>query len=490
MKKTPAAAELAPFDPVQTGFFRFRRMGDRFLITNDFGRHCILSEAEFRNFSAGQLDEASPLYGRLAHDGFIRNRMDFDSQVAGWRSRNRFLWQGPSLHVVVVTLRCNHRCLYCQSNSVAMSNRGCDMSLETARKVVDRIFETTSPAVTIEFQGGEPLVNWPVVEFIVSYARRKNREAGKHLWINLVSNLSLLDDRRLDFLLKNQVNFCTSLDGPADLHNKNRVFSGGDSHARTVGWFKKIYRRTKSKMFRIEALLTVTRASLPRHKAIVDQYVALGARGVFLRSLSPLGMARGVWDRIGYTAEEFLDFYRKACDYILEVNRRQVFFEQTARIFLAKIMTDEDPNFLDLRSPCGAGIGQIAYNFDGGIYSCDEGRMFSRMGDESFRIGSVHEGAYKDSVGHPVIRAIAVASCLDNQICCSSCAYKPYCGVCPVHCYAEQGTIMGHMPSSTRCRIQKGILDYLFEKLEDPKTERIFRKWLKQAKDRISYQRQ
>ncbi|MCX5796726.1 MAG: 4Fe-4S cluster-binding domain-containing protein [Elusimicrobia bacterium] len=290
------------FDPVQAGFFRFRRLGKRFLVTNDFGRYCFLGVEDFQKFIAGKLDQSGPLYARLARDGFIRDRMDFDAQVEGWRSRNSFLWQGPSLHVVVVTLRCNHRCLYCQSNAVAMGGRETDMDRKTAEKVVDRIFESTSQAITIEFQGGEPLVNWPVVKFIVEYARKKNRKAGKNLWINLVSNLSLMDDAKFKFLFDNQVNFCTSLDGPADLHDKNRVFAGGSSHAQAVRWFKKIYQKTLRKMFRIEALLTVTKFSLGRHKDIVDQYVGLGCRGVFLRNLSPLGMAREVWDQIGYTA--------------------------------------------------------------------------------------------------------------------------------------------------------------------------------------------
>ena len=490
MSASVPASAPARFDPVRVGFFRFRPFGKRYLITNDLGRYCFLTREEFQNFTAGVLDKASALYGRLARDGFIRDRMDFNAQAAGWRSRHRFLWQGPSLHIVVVSLRCNHHCRYCQSNAVSMKDRSCDMSLETAEKVVDRIFETTSPSITLEFQGGEPLVNWPAVKFIVSYAWRKNRRAKKGLWINLVTNLSLLDDAKLNFLLKHQVNFCTSLDGPADLHDRNRILPGKSSHAETVRQYKKIYQKTRRKMFRIEALLTVTRASLTRPKDIVNEYVRLGARGIFLRPLSPLGLARGIWDKIGYTAEEFLDFYRKAFDYILEINKRKVLFEQTARIFLAKILTDNDPNFLDLRSPCGAGIGQIAYNFDGGIYACDEGRMFSRMGDEMFRIGDVRRGSYQDSVGHPVIRSIAVASCLDNQVVCSRCAYKPYCGVCPVHCYAEQGDIMGRMPVNTRCRIQKGILDHLFSKLENAENEKVFRQWLRRAEERISYRRQ
>jgi len=484
-----SATELAAppaIDPVKTGFFRFRKVAGKTLITNDVGRHALLSEEEFLRFLSGELLEDEPLHKRLGADGFIRDRMDFDALAGMWAKRHSFLWSGTALHVVVVTLRCNHRCLYCHASSVPMSNRSTDMTEETARRVVDRIFESPNSAITIEFQGGEPLANWPVVRFIVDYARRKNRKAGKSLWLNLVTNLSLMDAEKLDWLLRRGVNFCTSLDGPAELHDRNRPFSGGESHAAVSRWFKEIAERTKRRAFRIDALLTVTRRSLKKPREIVDAYLAVGARGVFLRPLNPYGMAVATWRTIGYEPEEFLAFYREALDRILEVGRERTlkrpFVEQSAHLFLAKIMTDSDPNYLDLRSPCGAGIGQMAYDWDGAVYTCDEGRMIARMGDDTFRIGRVGEGTYAESAGHPAVRALAVASCLDNQPVCTDCAYKPYCGVCPVQCYKEQGDIMGRMPANARCKISRGILDTLFERLQDKRNERVFRAWLKRKK--------
>ncbi|MDE2491371.1 MAG: His-Xaa-Ser system radical SAM maturase HxsB [Elusimicrobia bacterium] len=483
-RRAPAAAAGA-----KPAFFRFRRLGRRILITNDFGRHRLMTDAEFRSFAAGSLDGPPDLLEALARDGFLAERMDFEDLAEAWRARGRYLWQGPTLHIIVVTLRCDHRCLYCQASAGRMSDKGVDMTPETARLVVDRIFESASPALTIEFQGGEPLANWPVVRFIVEYARAKGAETGTSLGLSLVTNLSLMDDEKLDFLLDNGVGLCTSLDGPADLHNANRLFSGGDSHERTTRWFRRISERAGPGRSRIEALLTVTRRSLPRAREIVDEYARVGAGGIFLRSLSPLGLARGLWERIGYAPEEFLAFYREAFARVLELNRDRPFVEQSARLFLAKILSDEDPNFLDIRSPCGAGIGQLAYNFDGSVYTCDEGRMLSRMGDESFRIGSVRSGTRRETVAHPAVRALAVASCLDAQPDCSRCAYKPYCGICPIQCYVEQGDIMGHMPSNSRCRIHKGILDLLFEKLENPKNETLFRRWLRRPEDGSAYQR-
>lgn len=482
----PAKPAFPDYDPIKTAPFRFRRVAGKTLVTNDLGRHHLLDEEEFRRFVAGTLPDGSPLHARLVEDGFVRDRMDFDRLANVWARRNRFLWQGPALHVVVVTLRCNHRCLYCHASATPFADAGTDMSEETARRVVDRIFETPNPAVTIEFQGGEPLANWPTVQFIVEYAREKNKAAGKSLWLNLVTNLSLMDEEKLDWLLKRGVNFCTSIDGPAEIHDRNRPWSGGASHDEAVKWFKAINARTKRKTFRVDALLTVTRLTLEKPREIVDHYAALGARSVFLRPLNPYGMAAATWSRIGYGADEFLAFYKAALDRVLELARskgtRAPFFEQTARLYLSKILSDDDPNYLDLRSPCGAGIGQLAYNWDGAVYTCDEGRMLNRMGDDTFRVGKAGEGTYADTVGHPTVRAMTVASTLDNQVECTNCAYKPYCGVCPVQCYKEQGDIMGRMPTNSRCRISKGVLDLLFERLQDPRHEKIFRSWLKKKK--------
>lgn len=489
-----ARAPLAP-DPVKTGPFRFRRVADKTLITNDLGRHHLLDEAQFRDFVTGALRPGDALYEALKSDGFIRDQLDFDALAPLWARRNAFLWQGPTLHVVVVTLRCNHRCIYCHAGATGMSDRSTDMTEETARTVVDRIFASPGQALTIEFQGGEPLANWPAVKFIVEYAAEKNKTAKKSLWLNLVTNLSLLDEEKLQWLLGRGVNFCTSIDGPADVHDRNRPWSSGASHAEAVKWFKRINEKTKRKAFRIDALLTVTRNSLPHARRIVDEYEAIGARGIFIRPLNPYGMATATWGKIGYTAEEFLRFYAEALDRVLELNRKRgtarPFFEQSARIYLAKIMTDRDPNFLDLRSPCGAGIGQLAYNWDGSVFTCDEGRMLSRMGDDSFRIGHAAEGSYAETVGHPTVRALAVASTLDNQPVCAECAYKPYCGICPVQCYKEQGDIMGRMPSNSRCKISMGTMDLLFERLQDARNQRIFKAWLKRRKgdEPVLYQR-
>jgi radical SAM protein with 4Fe4S-binding SPASM domain len=226
--------------------------------------------------------------------------------------------------------------------------------------------------------------------------------------------------------------------------------------------------------------VTISRFSLPKYKEIVDEYIKLGFDSFYLHYLNPFGFSIGNQKKIGYATEEYINFYKKALDYIIQINLKgKKFKEKMAFTFLGKILTDSDPNHLDYRSPCGAGIGQLAYNYNGDVYTCDEGRMLSMMGDESFRLGNVKENSYQEIVGSPVTRTLCTASCLDNQPHCINCAYKPYCGVCPIYNYSEQGNIFGQMPTNQRCKINMAILDFLFEKLQDPKISKILKDWTK-----------
>jgi len=464
-------------DPKKVAHCRFKKLGGRYLVTNDIGRYVFLSPSDFRQYMEGRLNESNQLYQELEEKEFIGNSLDRENLIEKYRQRNGFIFLGPSLHIVVVTLRCNYRCVYCQASSEEMTSKGFDMSIETAKKVVDNIFRSPNKFITIEFQGGEPLVNWPTVKFIVEYARKLNKTAKKNLFITLVSNLSLMTGERYKFLAKNKVIFCTSLDGSKDLQNKNRPFPGGDSYKATTDWVKKIkkYQSKKKNLYHLSALLTVSRESLRYPKEIIDEYIKLGFSGIHLRPLSFLGLSGKMKNKIGYSVEDFLKFWRAAMDYIVSFNSKsKVFKERGSAIILRKILTDKDPNFLDLRSPCGAGIGQMLYNYDGKVFTCDEGRM---LGDDTFVIGNVNKDNYKEMIAHETVRSCCMASLLDN-LTCDNCVYKPYCGVCPVLNYALYGDIFVSSPYNERCKLSQGMLDYLFQKLQNERSRRVFERWL------------
>jgi len=474
-----------PKRPGQLVPVRQRRVGDAVLLTTDFGDWVFVSELELAQLQAGELATGSELEARLRAKGFLADSLDAAALAERVRRKKSFLRYGPNLHVLVVTLRCNETCVYCHASRAPMDRVDTDMSRETAEKCVDLALRSTAPRITLEFQGGEPLANFPVVQHAVEYALAKNRAHGKELEFTMVSNLSLMDDERLDFLVKNKVQICTSIDGPPTLHDKQRVLAGGSAFARAAHWVRAINQRYAElgldpTLYHVEALITVTRAALDHPRAIVDTYLELGCRALFLRPLDPFGFASDTGHKIEYQRRSYLDFYREAVDYMLERNAGgSEILERYAAIFLTKILTGDDPNFLDIRSPCGAGIGQLAYNYDGSLFTCDEGRMLHEMGDDLFLLGRVGETKYREIMTHDTVRAMLAASNLDAQPDCVSCTYAAYCGVCPVHNYETQGSLHGRMRESDWCAVHKGIQDYLFDKLRqnDPATVRTLERW-------------
>jgi len=465
--------------------FRFEKINDKYLLTNDCGDYLKITENEFKKITDNKLDENGKLYNSLLKKNFIRDKIDLDAIVERYRDRKKYLLSGgPTLHIIVVTLRCNQNCIYCHASAKSMDEKGLDMSEKTADKTLDIIFDSTNEHISIEFQGGEPLANWPIIKYIVKGAQERNSKAKKDLVIKLVSNFSLLDEKKYKFLIKNNVSLCTSLDGPKDLHNRNRPIDKADSYNTAISWIKRANKEyealeKKGYIWKLSAITTVSRFSLEYPKEIVDEHIKLGFNNIYLRPLNPFGLSREIIKKIGYGPEEYVSFYKEALDYIIKKNLEGTkFVERYAKYFLKKILSDSDPNNLDMRSPCGAGIGQLAYNYNGNVYTCDEGRMLSMMGDESFLIGSVYKNDYKEIITHPVTRALCSASCLETVPGCSDCVYMPYCGVCPVYNYFEQDNIYGQMPTNERCKINMAILTYLFEKMDNKKIKNVFADWV------------
>lgn len=435
---------------------RTEKIHDKILLINDYGEYEWLTEIEYDNLINKKINEET--YSKYELKGIIITDKNLNLIQEHYRLKKNFLFHGTSLHIIVPTLRCNQDCIYCHASKKNVDDQNYDMNEETAKKTVDIIFQSPAQSITIEFQGGEPLLNFEIVKIIINYAKEKNEVVKKSIKFALVTNLQLMNEEKLNYLIENDVDICTSLDGPEELHNKNRPHS---SHKLVVYWIKKIQEEYKIKKIHnhnVNALLTVTKYSLPLWKEIIDEYMKLNLKLIHVRFLNYLGNAQETWKNISYTAEEFIDFWKKSTEYIL-LNSEKI-EERTWNLINVKANTEYDPNFLDWRSPCGAAIGQLVYDYNGSVYTCDEGRM---IGEDIFKIGDVYKNTYKDLTTCDETCAIIASSINDTNSYCDICAYKPYCGLCPVCNYGEQGNIIAKIPETTRCKIFKAQFKYFFE---------------------------
>ena len=448
----------------------------RYVLTNFVGEHHVLQRDEVYKLIQHKMSHEEPAYNDLKSKHFL---VDSDSNVAidllALKTHTKYerISNFTSLHLFVVTLRCEHSCPYCQVSRQNDDKRDFDMTPAIADKSLDLVFRSPSPSIKIEFQGGEPMLNFPMIEYIVKEALARNETAQRNIGFVIATNLAVVTDAILEFCEKYSVEISTSLDGPADLHNKNRPRAGGDSYEKTIEGIAKV--RNALGFDKVSAMMTTTAASLSRPKDIVDEYIANGFTGIFLRPLSPYGFAIKTKS---YKSEKWLPFYLEGLDYIIDLNRLgHQFNEVYASIILQKILTPFQTSYVDLISPAGIGLGALVYNYNGKIYASDESRMLAEMRDDTFCLGTVADSyetiMLSDKLLDPLEQSFSASVPM-----CSTCAYEPYCGADPVYHHATQGDFVGRKPNSDFCRRNMSIFQGLITRMEEDDFVRdLFTKW-------------
>ncbi len=474
--EAPTAYSLLPF--------RFISLdSNREILVNEAGEYLITPTGSARTLVRHQLDPRSDLYRRLRTRHFLFDNQSsplLDVLATKYRTKRSFLSGFTKLHMFVITLRCEHSCLYCQVSRQTADRLRYDMTTETAERAVDLMFQSPAPHLTLEFQGGEPLLNFELIRFIVSQSKQRAARLNKRLSIVVATNLTLATDEMLHYFRDEGIDLSTSLDGPAFIHDANRPRTEGNSHEITVAKIERA--RTILGRQHVAALMTTSRLSLDYPKEIIDEYVRLGFHSIFLRSMSPFGFAARTFAKTGYETERFLDFYKTGLSYIIELNRRGVdISEAYAKILLTKILSPFPTHFVNLQSPA---ISDVIYNYDGDVYASDESRMLAEMGDKHFRLGNVHADDYEAIFCGPRATSVAECSVVEALPGCADCAFQVYCGADPVFHYATQGDMVGHRPSSAFCRKNMPIVRYLFSLLdsEDPEIYRIFFAWINERR--------
>ena len=472
------------YKPAQTSYrllpLRFSELdATRYALSNIAGEIHILDRQVAHEFLTHRLCPSSPQYDELKSKHFL---IDDGSSVAidllalKTRTRLERASNFTGLHLFVVTLRCEHSCPYCQVSRQNDNKTHFDMSVETADRSLDLVFRSPSPFIKIEFQGGEPLLNFGLIRHIVEAAEEKNKTESRELGFVIATNLAVVSEEILEYCREHAIHISTSLDGPADLHNKNRPRPGGDSYERAIDGIERV--RSTLGRDQVSAVMTTTNSSLERVRDIIDEYVSRDFESIFLRPLSPYGFAIKTKWYSSYDNNKWLKFYFEGIDYIIELNRQGVSFRETyASTILTKMLTPFQPGYVDLMSPAGIGIGALLYNYDGAIYASDESRMLAEMGDKTFQLGTVQD-SYETLISSDALLDPIEKSFASSAPMCSTCAYEPYCGAEPVYHHATQGDYVGRKTRSGFCDRNMSIFKGLITRMEDdPFTRSLFTRW-------------
>jgi His-Xaa-Ser system radical SAM maturase HxsB len=462
--------------------FDFERLdSERILVTSLAGEYVILSSPEFKKFSEGALESSSKSYKDLASKHFLYSGNGIlESNLLALKkgTKDKPLSTFTGLHIFVPTLRCDHSCQYCQVSRRNASEGEYDMSDEHVEKALEWVFKSPNPSIKIEFQGGESLLNFPLIKKVVTRAEKINEIEKRDLQFVITTTLAFLTDEVLDFAKEHLIFFSTSLDGPEDLHNANRPRPERDSYQKAIQGIKRV--RDALGVDRVAALMTTTERSLGRVKEIIDSYIENGLDGIFLRSLSPYGFAIKTKHFKKLHMDKWLDFYSEGLNYIFELNKQGIRFREFfASLIAKKMLTPYGTSFVDLQSPSGSAISAIVFNYDGKIYGSDEGRMLAEMGNDAIHLGHLDSHSYEDVFAGEKLINLLDRTLQEASPICDQCAFRHWCGTDPAYHMATQNDLIGHKSFSGYCQKHKGVFKILLNHLEgeDQEIKEIIQNW-------------
>ena len=133
------------------------------------------------------------------------------------------------MFIIAITEQCNLRCTYCcysgeyEGNHTHSSRTLCEDDIQAIYDFIDKTAKTKP--IRISFYGGEPLVNYSLVQYAIQAAQQRWEDDAT---FSVSTNGTLLTEKRIDWLVNNGVELAISIDGTQPFHDAHRVGAIGN----------------------------------------------------------------------------------------------------------------------------------------------------------------------------------------------------------------------------------------------------------------------
>ena len=400
----------------------------------------LVAEAEDEEGAAGAMDEAGAA-GAMDDAAGAEAKDDAPAAPPGFPVTSLALF---------LTQTCNMRCVYCYGEGGEYGGRGV-MSEATALAAVDWLLESSGEEKTVHvsFFGGEPLLNFLLLQRVVAYAREQAAVCGKEVKFGMTTNASLLTDEIIAYLAEEQISPLVSFDGPPEIHDRQRPFRNGrGSHARVHANVQKL----RAALPRLTGRATVCAGSDPF--AVRRGMEEAGFTSSLLSPASPVVLHQtGVADPQAeaqasearrQAAELMLAYRRAETAELFSAVRERRLDAQTAPGVLATLAALADGR--KHHAACGLGRGLRAVAVNGDVYPCHR-----FVGLEDACLG--HLSDYRAGALNDYHRAV-----VENLPACRSCWARYFCGGgCFYDNLARSGDM--HRPDPDVCREMQTVCE-------------------------------
>lgn len=342
---------------------------------------------------------------------------------------------------LLVAHDCNLRCKYCFAGTGDFGHDRGLMSNEVGEAAVEYIISHSGNRKNceIDFFGGEPLMNMPVVKHVVSYVRKREQETGKVFKLTLTTNGILLNDETIAYLNDNHISLVLSLDGRKEVHDRMRPNIGGKgSYEQALKNFKKTVRSRNGQDYYLRGTFT---AYNPDFTADV---LDMADQGFDILSVEPV-VAKD--EDYAFTDKDlpqlFAEYDKLTQAYLNRRREGNGFF-----FFHFNMDLSNGPCVAKRLSGCGAGHEYYAVASNGDMYPCHQ-----FVGREKYLLGTIFEGVQKKDMP-----AYFRNSHVLNKEKCRDCWARFFCsGGCHANADLFNGDI--RKPYEFGCELQKKRLE-------------------------------
>lgn len=221
-------------------------------------------------------------------------------------SYKKFIENKITIMYLIPTNCCNLSCKYCFIGN--LTSPEIKMKLDTAKRAVDLFAEHLAKINEngeIFFYGAEPLLNFSLIEYVVTYCKQKKYK----IKFSMVSNGLLLNENIIEFIKYNKISLGISIDGPKEITNINRIYKNSN-----IGIYDDLIEKiTMLKQHNVNFGLSITVAP-----------IFLKSQDMFIEWLKSLNVKNISYNLLHFTKpnDEWKNYYKEAVKFIYKSNNQ------------------------------------------------------------------------------------------------------------------------------------------------------------------------
>lgn len=350
---------------------------------------------------------------------------------------------------LLLSQKCNLSCSYCYANGGDFGQESRLMGSHVLRRALERMLPLADDVLVVSFFGGEPLLNFERMQEAVAVGDELARESGVELRYALTTNGTVLTDEIVAFLKAHVAYVAVSLDGEAQVNDRERRFRNGTRGVHDA--VRATLARLREAGIRFGIRGTVTEDGAGMLDATTRYLGGLGADSV---RVVPAFRAGG-WPppALDVLAESMCALELEALAQVArgEEPVRGESFYKTLACTIGGERRDH---------PCAAGDAMLAVAADGGVYPCDH-----FVGAMDYDMGNVCDPLWPGE-RFAQVRATLKGNSVMQRAACRGCAVRHTCGgECHAQSLAAHGDIA--TPSPSHCTLMRRVYSRLTAEVEN-----------------------